>query len=45
MADAKRLFDHDQHRAEEVGETVAGRERHGQTTDAQPSKDRLATNG
>ncbi|MGA7264488.1 MAG: hypothetical protein WBX30_26845 [Stellaceae bacterium] len=41
MADAKRLLDHHQHRTEEVGETVPGRERNRQTANPQPGKHRI----
>src|SRR5712691_4394456 len=41
MTDAKRLLDHDQHRAEEVGEAVPSRKCYRQATDAEPGKHRI----
>ena len=41
MPDAERLLDHDQHRAEEIGETVPSRKRYGQTSDTQSRQHRI----
>ena len=41
MTDAKRLFDHDQHRAEQVCETVTRRQCDRQAADTQPGEDRI----
>ena len=36
VADAERLLEHDQHRAEQVGQAVASGKRNGEAADAQP---------
>src|SRR5215213_5115767 len=41
IADAEGFLKHDQHRAEQVREAVAGRKRHGDTSDAQSGHDRV----
>ena len=41
LADAERLFEHNQHRAKQICETVAGRQRHGDAAHAQPGNNRI----